>query len=90
MPKAVALDRDAGVDGGLAGRVLAGAGGQDLAHDDLVHLLGLHPGALERGLDGDRCRAHGPDRLAKAPLKLPTGVRAAETMTISVMTGSPP
>ena len=29
------------------------------------------------------------DRVAKAPLKLPTGVRAAEAMTISVMIGFP-
>src|SRR3712207_9077680 len=29
-------------------------------------------------------------RAAKAPLKLPTGVRAAEAMTISVMTGTLP
>ena len=29
------------------------------------------------------------DRQAKAPLKLPTGVRAAEAMTISVMIGFP-
>ena len=41
-----ALHRDAGIDRRLAGRVLAGAGGQHLAHDDLVHLLRLHPGAL--------------------------------------------
>jgi hypothetical protein len=47
--------------GGLAGGVLAGAGGQDLAEDDLVHLLGLHAGAAHRRLQRD-----GAERCARA------------------------
>ena len=41
-----AFDRDAGGDRGLAGRVLALTGGQDLAHDDLGDLAALDAGAL--------------------------------------------
>ena len=48
-----AFHRNAGGDRGLAGRVLALAGGQDLAHDDLGDAAGLDAGALQRGLDGD-------------------------------------
>ena len=38
---------DAGVDGGLAGGDLAGAGLEHLAHEDVVDLLGGEPGPLE-------------------------------------------
>ncbi len=48
-----AFDRDAGVDGGLTGRVLTGAGLQDLAHDHFVDVLGGNPGALHGGADRD-------------------------------------
>jgi hypothetical protein len=34
--------RDAGLDRRLAGRDLAGAGLQDLAHDHVLHLVGAH------------------------------------------------
>src|SRR5262249_1998752 len=47
------LDRAAGGDGRLAGRVLAGSGGEDLAEDDLAHLARLNLGALQRFGDGD-------------------------------------
>ena len=47
------LLRHAGRHRRLAGRVLALAGGQDLAQDDLVHLAGVDLGALQRLLDGD-------------------------------------
>jgi polyhydroxyalkanoate synthesis repressor PhaR len=53
------------------------AGGEDLAHDDLVDLAALDACALQRRLDRRRGRAHARDVLAKAPLKDPTGVRAA-------------
>ncbi len=53
----------AGSHRGLAGRVLALRGGEHLAQDHFVHLLGLHAGLLERGDDrdaaelmGGRCR----------------------------------
>ena len=48
-----ALDRNAGIDRGLPGRVLALTGGQDLAHDDLGDTAALDPGALQRFLDRD-------------------------------------
>ena len=44
---------DAGVDLRLARGDLAGARLQHLAHDDVLHLLGRHAGALQRGADGD-------------------------------------
>ena len=66
------LLRQAGADRRLAGRVLALAGGQDLAEDDLVDLVRLDLGALERRLDRRPRRARGPAALAKAPLKEPT------------------
>src|ERR1041384_2078011 len=45
------LDGDTRIHGGLAGRVLALPGTQDLAHDDFVDFLGLDLGAVERALD---------------------------------------
>ena len=45
--------RQAGGARGLAGRVLALAGGQHLAQDHLVHVAGLDAGALDRGLQRD-------------------------------------
>ena len=48
-----ALDRDAGGNRSLPGRVLALTGGQDLAHDDLGDPAALDAGALERLLDRD-------------------------------------
>ena len=46
-------------DRGLAGRVLALSGGQDLAHDDFGDPAGLDATALQRGLDGDRAEIVG-------------------------------
>ena len=46
--------RQAGGARGLAGGVLALAGGQHLAQDHLVHVAGLDAGALERRLQRDR------------------------------------
>ena len=43
---------DAGADGALPGRVLAGPGLQHLAHDDRVHLVGLHAAGGQGGPDG--------------------------------------
>jgi hypothetical protein len=48
-----ALDRDAGRDRGLPGRVLALPGGQDLPQDHFRHLGAFDAGALERLADGD-------------------------------------
>ena len=77
-----ALHRDAGGDRGLAGRVLALRRGQDLAHDDFGDAARLDAAALQRCLDGDGAEIVG-GMVANAPLKLPTGVRAALTMTTS-------
>ena len=44
---------DAGVDGGLAGGDLAGAGLEHVAHEDVLDLLGREPGPLEGALDGE-------------------------------------
>jgi hypothetical protein len=53
-------------DRGLAGRVLALTGGQDLAEDDLVDLL-ASTGALQRRLD-DAAPSSCAGVLANAPL----------------------
>ena len=58
---------------------------QDLAQDDLRHLLRRRP---RRGAAPRRWRprrAGGPAGCASPPLKAPTGVRAALAMTMSVM-----
>ena len=57
-----ALDRDAGCDRGLPRRVLALAGGQDLAQDDFRDLAGLDAGALHRRLDRDLAEIMGGQR----------------------------
>ena len=76
------LLRDAGRHGGLPGRVLALAGREDLAEDDLVHLG--RPSTFARS--SAALIATAPSSwagvLAKAPLKEPTAVRAAPTMTM--------
>ncbi len=48
-----AIDRDAGGDRRLASRVLALAGREHLAEDDLGDVAGLDAGALDSRLDGD-------------------------------------
>ena len=48
------LDREPGPDRRLARRRLAGAALEHLAHDHVVRLLRLDPGALERRADRDR------------------------------------
>src|SRR5262245_39077946 len=45
------VDRNAGQDGGLARWVLARAGGQDLAHNDLGYFTGFQARALEGTAD---------------------------------------
>ena len=58
--------RDAALDLGLARGDLALAGLQDLAEDDLLDLLGLDPGALQRGLDRVAAEVGGVER-GRAP-----------------------
>jgi hypothetical protein len=72
----------AGLQRGLARRVLAGARGQHLAHDDLAHLGRVDLGAGQGFLDDDGAQL-GAGTLASEPPNLPTAVRAAETMTMS-------
>ena len=82
-PQAVFSCRDAGRHGRLAGRVLTLAGGEHLAEDDLVDLARIDPGALSAAVMAtlpSSCAGV----LAKAPLKEPTGVRAALTITMPV------
>ena len=50
-----------GGDGGLARGVLPGAGGEHLAEDHLVHLLGLHTAALQQLADDDGAQFVGGD-----------------------------
>jgi hypothetical protein len=79
----------AGLDDRLARRVLADAGLQHLAQDDLADLVALEPGALEQLLD-DGGAELGAGVLASVPPNLPTAVRAAATMTMSMAMGKSP
>jgi hypothetical protein len=66
------LERDTGADRGLPRRVLALAGGEDLAHDDLGHVFRLDMRAAQRLDDRDLAKlvgrqagepaVEGPDR----------------------------
>ena len=56
------LTRNAGGDRGLAGRVLALAGGQDLAHDDFVDFSGLDAWRAPARADRDPAKCHAPAR----------------------------
>ena len=53
---------DAGVGGGLAGGDLARAGLDDVAHEDVVDLVGADAGPLERRRDGDTAEIGGGHR----------------------------
>ena len=57
---------DAGLDGGLAGHVLALGGGQDAAKHDLIHLLGLHAGTVQSLFDDDGTQIDGRGVLQRA------------------------
>ena len=52
--------------GGLARRDLAGAGLQDLAHDDVLDLLGGDARLLESALDGDATEVRSGEVLERA------------------------
>ena len=63
---------DAGMDGGLAGGVLALAGGEDLAEDHLLHFGGLDLGAFHGGLQGDGAQEggrHARQRAVEGPYR---------------------
>ena len=53
---------DAGVDRGLAGGDLAGAGLEHLAHEHVVDLVGREAGPLEGGLDREPAEVRGVER----------------------------
>jgi hypothetical protein len=50
-------DRHAGVDAGLPRGGLPDGGLEDIAHDDLLDLIGLHAGVLQRAFDRHRAEA---------------------------------
>ena len=50
---------DPALDRGLAGRDLALAGLEDLAHEHVVHLVGREPGPLQGLGDGESAQLHG-------------------------------
>ena len=64
---------NAGLDGDLAGHVLALGGGQDAAEHDLIHLLGLHTGTIQSFLDDDGAQLGGGNVL-RLPPKEPMAV----------------
>jgi hypothetical protein len=47
------FDRDAGADGGLAGRVLTLTGGENLSHDYFVDIVRIDIGSPESFYNGD-------------------------------------
>ena len=59
------------------------AGREHLAEDHLVDFFARELCLAEGGLDGNRTKI-GAGRLANAPLNDPTGVLAAEAITMSV------
>ena len=72
--------RDAGLDRGLPGGDLAGAGLEHLAHDHVLDLVAGDAGALQGRLDGDAAEL-GAGEALRQPSSLPMGVRAPATMT---------
>ena len=68
----------AGLDGHLAGGVLALGGGQDAAEHHLVHLLGLHVGPRQRLLDHDGAQIGGGGVLQASAKGAHRGAAAAD------------
>ena len=78
------LLRDAGGHGGLAGGVLALAGGEDLAEDHLVDLAAGDLGARQRRLDGGGAEFMG-GRVGEGAVEGADRRARRATMTMSVM-----
>ncbi len=75
--------RNAGLHRGLAGRILALVGGEDLAEDDFIHFARRDIGARKGGLDGGGAQ-FGGGVLAESSAEGANRCAAAETITISV------
>ena len=60
------VHRDAGLDGGLAGRDLPRAGLEHLAHDHVLHLVAADPGPVQRGLDREAAEVGAGEGLQRA------------------------
>jgi hypothetical protein len=82
--------RQAGLDDGLARRVLADAGGQHLAHDDFADAGRIDAGLGQQLLDDLRAEFGGRD-LRERAAEFADAVRPAATMTTSSISisGSP-
>ena len=72
------VHRDAGLDGGLAGGDLAGAGLDDLAHDHVLDLVAGDAGLLQRALDGDAAEVRGAKVLQAAEQPADRGARPGD------------
>ena len=77
------FNRDTGSDRSLAGRVLAGRCGKDLAQDDLRHLFGGHPSPRQGGTDRHTTEFAGGQR-AQSTIK-GTGWRSRSTGNYDVI-----
>ena len=82
------LLRNAGRHGGLPRRILSLAAGQYLAQDHFIDFFRRDLGSFERAFDGNGPQFMGGQIEPNAPLNEPTGVRAADTITTSVMINS--
>ena len=79
------LDRQPRGDRRLPRGRLPRAALEHLAHDHVLRLVRLDPGALERGADRDRAELGRRCAGASPPPSLPNGVRTAPTMTLRAM-----
>src|SRR5262249_6079761 len=76
--------RNTGLHRSLTSWVLTLPSGEDLAENDLVHFARLDVCSLEGSLDGDRAEVM-RGRTGKCAMNDPTGVLAADAITMSVM-----
>ena len=74
---------DTGLDGDLAGHVLAQTRGQDAAEHQLVHLLGLHAGAVQSLFDHNGAQLSGGGVLQAAAEGADGGAAAVDDINFS-------
>ena len=79
---------DASLDGNLAGHVLAEASGQDAAEHQLIHLLGLHAGAVQSFLNDDGAQIGSGGVLQGAAKRANSG--SAAIHNVKIFHGVPP